>query len=779
MVWSTPYRNPPTFQYPSLRLKPRSFRIIKLLSPTRSFFPPFREILNIEIDEVNVDDAAGEYDTLSYCWGSGAADRTVIVSLFNDETKSSEHRTIRVSASLESALLSLAREANIEGTRPIFADQICINQADDLEKIQQVRLMGEVYTRSARTVVWLGEETLETRRYFEFSSKINGEGILSRVMGPNRAHYINVFDAIRDPSIELQTEAEKEDRTDMLDLVARYGPIYPVRGLSEVLRRAWINRLWTVQEGCLPANVIFRCGQQSLCFDCIRGTLTFHSVWAGRWLRMPKRPVSKEEFRAIDAIYSLSQPFLRLLRERKLIHGTQERRRSLYETVVRYNVNDDKPKIGATQAEDRIYALLGLAENDEVARKTVEQMELGNVRGTFTKFAASVVTRDVDVLLFSQMPKSPAHGHRLPSWVPDWSNDPLRTPHGYSDLTTPVFRAGGRHDRAEVVVEPTGVLRLNAIPVGRIIRVGVESIQRDEGATIENIEFRSVRRFFEEIDEFMAMAGEINLVNAPDISDEQHRLQSRIRLSDGGFSVRQFPVQFHVTTADLKLQDIHKNVSQWGKKLIDVEAQTRSMSSFAGMIRSAGIIPRYWTPASEIDAIRLWAIDPITAAGLWMKGLLLTGFNVGLVMWYIVRLRLLTTIMRFRRKRAKMDLRLTDIDTKLRKGGLTQDILLSQEWELYTSNLFKNVGRRLFLTDTGHVGLGPYHSKVDDAIVVIPGGSVPHVLRPRTGSKSRNRGHRNQNASWWSYVGEAYCDGIMDGELIGGECDATEEFKIV
>ncbi|KAI8946149.1 hypothetical protein F4801DRAFT_565670 [Xylaria longipes] len=245
----------------------------------------------------------------------------------------------------------------------------------------------------------------------------------------------------------------------------------------------------------------------------------------------------------MQSIYTLGQPFLRLIKEQRAVHGIQEQWGSLYDTAVRYNVNDERPKSGAIKAEDRIYALLGFAEKDEIARETVEQMEVGNVRGTFNKFAASVVTRNVDVLLFERIPKSPAHGHQPPSWVPDWSNDPLRTPHGYSDLATPVLCAGGLHcDRAEVVAEvSTGILRVNATPVGRVIRVVVRSTQRDKSAKIENVEFMSVRRFFEEVDEFLEVAAKINLTNAPDISDEQRRLQSTIRLSDGDLSIRQFP----------------------------------------------------------------------------------------------------------------------------------------------------------------------------------------------------------------------------------------------
>ncbi|KAI1819220.1 heterokaryon incompatibility protein-domain-containing protein [Xylaria intraflava] len=769
------------FEYPSLRLKPRTFRAVKLLAPSRSSFPPFRETLNIEIIETDVDNAAGEYDTLSYCWGCGLADREVcVVTPGHDGDGDSGLRALYISVSLESALLSLAREGNLESRRPIFADQISINQKDNLEKARQVALMGDIYSRGARTIVWLGGKTTESSRYFDFVAELSGEGIMSRIMGPNAAHFMNVFDAVMDSSIELTTEAEKEDRKDLLDLVARFGPRFPVRGLTEILNQPWLNRVWTVQEGCLPTVVSFRCGEKSLCFDCFRGGMLFYSVWTTSWNRMPKGPVLQDEFRARDRIYTLKKPFLRLRQERRAIHESRARRRSLYDAVVTYNVNDYGPKIGATKAEDRIYALLGLAEPDGISRETVEQMEVDNVRRTYTGFAASVLKRNMDVLLFSQMPKSPAHGHRLPSWVPDWSAEQLRTPYGYSDMTTPVFSAGGRGTGGDVVADiSTGTLNINAIPLGRVLRVGVYSIQPDENATIQNIEFKSVRRFFVELAEFIDVAASINTADAPGVMDEEHRVESMIRLSDGGLSARQFPKTFDPTTAQKILYEIHNDISHWGQTLINVEAQSRSLSTFAGMIRSVGVMPWYWTPASEIDVIRLCAVDPIAAGRSWIRGLSLAISDVIRTLWSIGRLRLHLTMMKIGRGRSKRDLHRPVDKAVLERVGLKRYLTCSKEWEHYTSNLFKAIGRICFLTDTGYVGLGPCHMRVDDTVVVIPGSSVPHILRPYTASESPYFGNCHWDTSPWSYVGEAYCDGIMDGELLAArERGSARKFVI-
>lgn len=60
--------------------------------------------------------------------------------------------------------------------------------------------------------------------------------------------------------------------------------------------------------------------------------------------------------------------------------------------------------------------------------------------------------------------------------------------------------------------------------------------------------------------------------------------------------------------------------------------------------------------------------------------------------------------------------------------------------------------RRLFGTENGRIGLAPAAARVDDVIAVLPGCSVPMVLR-RSGGR-------------WKLVGECYMHGIMYGEIL-------------
>ena len=68
------------------------------------------------------------------------------------------------------------------------------------------------------------------------------------------------------------------------------------------------------------------------------------------------------------------------------------------------------------------------------------------------------------------------------------------------------------------------------------------------------------------------------------------------------------------------------------------------------------------------------------------------------------------------------------------------------------SSMLSMGGKRPFRTREGYVGLGPVATRVGDLVVVFAGAGIPHVIRPR----GRDR---------FEFLGDAYCDGPMDGEV--------------
>ncbi|KAK4123960.1 hypothetical protein N657DRAFT_546581, partial [Parathielavia appendiculata] len=60
--------------------------------------------------------------------------------------------------------------------------------------------------------------------------------------------------------------------------------------------------------------------------------------------------------------------------------------------------------------------------------------------------------------------------------------------------------------------------------------------------------------------------------------------------------------------------------------------------------------------------------------------------------------------------------------------------------------------RRFFITSKGFFGLGPRNAKPGDAVFILYGCSVPVILR--------------RSREFWTFIGEAFVAGIMDGEVI-------------
>jgi hypothetical protein len=82
---------------------------------------------------------------------------------------------------------------------------------------------------------------------------------------------------------------------------------------------------------------------------------------------------------------------------------------------------------------------------------------------------------------------------------------------------------------------------------------------------------------------------------------------------------------------------------------------------------------------------------------------------------------------------------------------------LERELERYLDAVHSQTkGMRPFILGSGHIGLGPGDITELDTVVILKGAKVPYVLRERP------RGP----ADVWEFVGPAYVQGMMDGELL-------------
>jgi len=83
------------------------------------------------------------FENISYAWGDPANKTNVLC----------DGKFITVTRNLEDALLRLRLR---DKSRILWADAICINQKDDVEKGVQVGIMQKIYSHATRICVWLG-----------------------------------------------------------------------------------------------------------------------------------------------------------------------------------------------------------------------------------------------------------------------------------------------------------------------------------------------------------------------------------------------------------------------------------------------------------------------------------------------------------------------------------------------------------------------------------------------------------------------------------------------
>ncbi|KAF4837539.1 Heterokaryon incompatibility protein 6, OR allele [Colletotrichum siamense] len=80
---------------------------------------------------------------------------------------------------------------------------------------------------------------------------------------------------------------------------------------------------------------------------------------------------------------------------------------------------------------------------------------------------------------------------------------------------------------------------------------------------------------------------------------------------------------------------------------------------------------------------------------------------------------------------------------------------------MYGENMDKMTGKRPFTTRRqGYVGMGPADARPGDVVVILLGSRIPYVLRPS------GDGTTTRQENTYRFVGEAYCDGVMYGEVL-------------
>ena len=350
------------------------------------------------------------YEPLSYFWGSPAY--TIEIFINNE--------SFFVTRNLGAALIWLRRPDTV---RVLWVDAICINQEDKLEKRDQIPLMADIYQRGKQTIVWLGEHDRRTRRAF--------------AMLETMAQYVNSVSNEELVRLEpdkwrlLQKAMKRKNSPDVeaSDVKRfRFNPVYWTTMIRSwharmsLFERPWFKRVWVVQEIAMSQHAIVVCGRYAISWSALENAYRMSKFW-DEW----------EDGQRLGLLVEMRT-------------NIQAGRRDEIGKVAQKVFHCE-----ATEPMDRIYAILGLADQLPPGLEIAIDYKADHAIKIAEATRVCLSLGDDAQLLFAWHRKPPAKDSTLPSWAWGLQPDPQQpTPQWqfYHPRTTQnPFRAAGKGSR--------------------------------------------------------------------------------------------------------------------------------------------------------------------------------------------------------------------------------------------------------------------------------------------------------------------------------------------
>jgi hypothetical protein len=318
-------------------------------------------VICITLDECDKD-IVEHYVALSYVWGDATARRQIYV----DGAK------LDITASLDCALRHLRDPSRV---LRVWADGVCINQADFGDRNQQVRMMSSIYSLARHTIIFFGPGSAESDTVLE--------RLVSRQLrSDKRKPFIGSAENLLNGKLE--------------SLVEGY-----------ILNNPWFIRVWILQELALSADPWVQSGTIRVRWDtfCDLILSSTSPIWS---------PDSRKHLIAVNKA--------RLnFRHRE---GMQERSFLPKRTVNQLKFWDllrSRRGAGVSNPRDMIYAHLSLTDLD-IQDTTPIRYDL-SVVDVYTSLARDFVASTTDLSILKHVEDSALEECRnnLPSWVPDVS----------------------------------------------------------------------------------------------------------------------------------------------------------------------------------------------------------------------------------------------------------------------------------------------------------------------------------------------------------------------
>ena len=347
----------------------RHIRLLKLCAGAKA------DKLSVDLIHTPLDEAPS-FTALSYVWGDPQPQTMINCS----------GRQAEIGPSLHSALRHLQQP---DSETFVWADALCINQNDILERSQQVRMMGDIYAAAHSTAIWLGEESGELKLAFDCLHS-----------------FAEVWDLSESDQLLLEDDSGLITRNwgEMMLQVAFGGyQDAAFRHIWALLNRPWFTRKWIIQELVKSQRPLMVAGRETLPWAVLACWMNFLDFY----------PPAKEHFTILcpqpleAGTKTLGMNMLRAtLLTRTAAFGNQILLYLVASTLV-FRCSDPR---------DHIFALAGIASDAD----RFDLVDYGSsTEEVCRQLAYACVSDSMSLkLLWSLVFFTPLK-HRLRSWVPN------------------------------------------------------------------------------------------------------------------------------------------------------------------------------------------------------------------------------------------------------------------------------------------------------------------------------------------------------------------------
>lgn len=363
---------------------------------------------------------AGQYEALSYVWGDSVKSSPISCNGFG----------FAVTESLHDALVHLRYP---DSWRRLWVDQLCINQSESTELMNQIGFMGNVYSSASRVIVWLGKYDKRMTMAWEIlqqttlSSSLVRSDFLASSRQPSTPQKRPPTSrrSSSNSSISKYSQRAPSSQESLRSSTSSVNSMTPTRPKSRrqdtppalrnvlsIFQHVWFSRKWTFQEIVLAKAAIICCGELEMAWSDL-------TLWYFHYA---------SKLRHSSILYD-SQGFFENIMDVRNDLGKGTLRLSNLLMLTR-------PRM-STKSEDAVFALLGLVP--ELAKFLGSSSSTGlEDHGTphsdilyklyLTAFRFCLEQEnDLAILSAAGMYKGNTQPDGWPTWLPDWRQQlPIR-----------------------------------------------------------------------------------------------------------------------------------------------------------------------------------------------------------------------------------------------------------------------------------------------------------------------------------------------------------------